>query len=176
MKPKVVSVVGARKVGKTTTVENLIEQLTMRGYRVSAIKHISKPQWSIDTPGKDSHRFAQKGAKTVVVVSPNETATIQKAPTENIKIQTLIAKAKADSDIILTEGFKKQVAKKTSIPKIAITTNQQQATEALKTYKPLLAFSGPYNTQNITQTVPYIDALKNPKELADLVEEKVLKN
>jgi molybdopterin-guanine dinucleotide biosynthesis protein MobB len=40
MKPKVIAVVGGKKVGKTTTTENLIKELTRRGLKVAAVKHI----------------------------------------------------------------------------------------------------------------------------------------
>ncbi len=172
MKPKIIAVVGGKKVGKTTTTENLISELTKRGYKVAAIKHISELDWTIDTPGKDSYRFAQHGAKTVIVVGKDEIATLEKIPTENIPISTLLKKAKG-YDIFITEGFKKTVAKKTTIPKIAVVTNQEEAETAQKTYKPILAFSGKYNPQN--PRIPYVNGLTEPRKLADLAEKKVLK-
>ncbi len=175
MKPKVIAVVGGKKVGKTTTTENLIRELTDRGYKVAALKHISEEDWTIDTPGKDTWRFAHSGAKTIVVLAPNEVTTIESGTTENINLQALLKRAK-DNDVIIIEGLKKTVAKKSSIPKIVVVTNQQEAENALKTYKPILAFSGPYNTQNLSITVPYADALKNPKKLADITEKTILKN
>ncbi|MCW4017130.1 MAG: molybdopterin-guanine dinucleotide biosynthesis protein B [Candidatus Bathyarchaeota archaeon] len=174
MKQKVIAVVGGKKVGKTTTAENLIAEFTRRGYRVAALKHISEPDWTIDTEGKDTWRFTHNGAQTVVAVGNNEIATIEKGSTEKISLKTLLKKVK-DYDLVVSEGLKKQVGKKRSIPKIAVTTNQQQAEQALKMYKPLLAFSGPYNPQEITDTVPYIDGLKNPQKLTDLAE-KTLQN
>jgi molybdopterin-guanine dinucleotide biosynthesis adapter protein len=169
MKRKVVSIVGGKKVGKTTTTENLIAELTKRGYKVTGIKHISEDDWTIDTPGKDTWRFAQKGAKKIVVLAPNEIVTIEKGNSEKISIEQLLRRAKGN-DIILTEGLKQSVAKKTSIPKIAVVTSQLEAEKALKNYKPILAFSGPFNTQNLTKTVPYVNGLTEPEKLADLVE------
>jgi molybdopterin-guanine dinucleotide biosynthesis protein B len=174
LKQKVIAIVGGKKVGKTTTTENLIRELTNRGYSVAAVKHISEPDFTIDTPEKDTYRFAQHGAKTIVAVGPNEVATVEKRPTQNMPLSALLKKCKGN-DVILTEGFKKIVAKKTSIPKIVVVTSQQEAENALQTYKPILAFSGPYNTQNLSGSIPYADALKNPKKLTDLVENKLLK-
>ena len=73
-----IAVVGTKKSGKTTTTENLIRELTKRGYNVAAIKHIPEPDFTIDTPGKDTWRYAQAGAKTVISVATNETVTIEK--------------------------------------------------------------------------------------------------
>jgi molybdopterin-guanine dinucleotide biosynthesis protein B len=175
LKPKVIAVVGAKKVGKTTTTENLIAELIKRGYKVAAIKHISEPQWTIDTPGKDTYRFGQKGANPIIVLAPNETVTIQKGATEKTTLTTLLKKA-TDTDVVLTEGFKKTVAKRTTVPKIAVVTTKEQAQQAQKTYKPILAFSGPFNTHELFPATPYINGLTEPGKLADLTEEKILKN
>ncbi len=83
--PKVVSVIGTKKSGKTTTVENLIAELTKRGYRVAAIKHVpERENFTIDTPGKDTYRYAERGAKTVIAVSASEIAVIEKVAAETI--------------------------------------------------------------------------------------------
>ena len=174
MKQTVISIVGGKKVGKTTTTENLTAQLTKRGYTVTAIKHISEENWTIDTPGKDTWRFAQKGAKKIVVLAPNEIVTIEKGNTEKINLKELLKRAKGN-DIVLTEGLKRTVAKKTSIPKIAVVTNQMDTEKALKNYKPIIAFSGPFDTASICKTIPYINGLTEPEKLTDLVE-KYLKN
>jgi len=174
LKPKVIAIVGGKKVGKTTTTENLIKELTKHSYKVAAIKHVSEPDFTIDTRGKDTWRFAQKGAKTVIIISPNEIATIEKGNTENTPLQTLLKKCK-ENDIVLIEGLKTQVAKKTSIFKIAVVTSKEETENATSKYKPIIAFSGPYNTEAINPEIPYADALKNPGKLASIVENQILK-
>ncbi len=169
MKPKVLAVVGGKKVGKTTTTENLIAELTKRGYKVAAIKHIAEPDWSIDTIGKDTYRFAQHGAKTIIAVAAKETVTIEKNDGKEINLRNLLRKA-PNCDVILTEGLKKEVAKKKNIPKIAVVISKEEAEEAMRNYSPILAFSGPYNTENLTREIPYADALKEPTKLADIAE------
>jgi molybdopterin-guanine dinucleotide biosynthesis protein B len=171
LKPPAIAVVGAKKVGKTTTTEKLITELTRRGYKVAAIKYISEPDFTMDTPGKDTWRYQQAGAKTIIAVSPNETATIEKEATP----LTALLKKCEDNDIILIEGFKKTVAKKTTIPKIAVVTTQEEAAAALEAYKPIIAFSGPYNTKPASPDTPYADATKNPEKLVDLIEKTILK-
>jgi len=174
LKPKVIAIVGGKKVGKTTTTESLINELTKRGYKVAAIKHVSEPDFTIDTPGKDTWRFAQKGAKTVIIISPNEVATIEKGNTENTPLRTLLKKCR-ENDIVLIEGLKTQIAKKTSIPKIAVVTSKEEVENAITKYKPIIAFSGPYNTEAINPEIPYADALKNPEKLATIVENQIPK-
>jgi molybdopterin-guanine dinucleotide biosynthesis protein B len=169
LKPPAIAVVGAKKVGKTTTTEKLVIELTRRGYRVAAVKHINEPEFTMDTPGKDTWRYQQAGAKTIIAVSPNETATIEKTATP---LQAVLKKCEGN-DIILIEGFKKTVAQDPSIPKIAVTTSQEQAEAALENYKPIIAFSGPHNPKNTR--IPYADATKNPEKLADLIEKTLKK-
>ena len=80
-----------------------------------------------------------------------------------------------ENDIILIEGLKKTVAKKTNIPKIVVVTSQEEAQEALRSYTPILAFSGPFDTKRINSSIPYFNALEDTEKLAD-VAEKILKN
>ena len=169
LKPKVIAVVGGKKVGKTTTTEKLITELTQRGFKVAAVKHVSETDFTIDTPGKDTWRYAQAGAKTILVISPNEIATIEKTNTENTPLNALVERCR-HNDIVFIEGLKKQVATNKTIPKIVVTTSQEQAENALKTYKPILAFSGPYNTETLNTRIPYADATKNPEKLANIIE------
>ncbi len=169
-----IAVVGTKKSGKTTTIENLIRELAKRGYKVVAIKHIPEPDFTIDTAGKDTWRYAQAGAKTVISVASNEIATIEKTPTDNTSLSTLLKKCRGN-DVVFIEGFKKLVAKKKNIPKIAVVKSMKEATDAIEAYKPILAFSGPYNTESLGFTVPYADGAKNPEKLTDIVENAVLK-
>jgi molybdopterin-guanine dinucleotide biosynthesis adapter protein len=175
MKIKAVAVVGTKKSGKTTTTENLIRELTKRGYKIATIKHVPEPEFTIDTQGKDTWRHAQAGAKTIVSAAPNEIATIEKTPLETVSLDALIKRCKGN-DIVFIEGLKKKVAKKRSIPKIVVAKTMDEAVNALAAYKPILAFSGPYNTENLNFEIPYADALKNPEKLADIVENKLLRD
>jgi len=174
MRIKAVAIVGVKKSGKTTTTENLIRELSKRGYKVATIKHVPEPDFTIDTPGKDTWRHAQAGAKTIVSVAANEIATIEKMSLENVSLNALMRRCKGN-DIVFIEGLKKGVSKRRSIPKIVVTKNMDEAVIALKKYKPILAFSGPHDTKGLTLEVPYADALKNSDKLADVVENKVLK-
>jgi len=169
-----IAVVGTKKSGKTTITENLIRELTKRGYKVAAIKHIPEPDFTIDTAGKDTWRYAQAGAKTVISVAANEIATIEKTTTSNVSLEKLLKKCRGN-DVVFIEGLKNLVASKKKILKIVVAKSQTEATNALETYQPILAFSGPYATENLGFQVPYADGLKNPEKLADIIENTLLK-
>ena len=173
MKPQAIAIIGGKRVGKTTTGEKLTSELVRRGYKIAAIKHISEPDFTMDSTGKDTWRYAQAGAKTIIAVSSNEIVTIEKSDAEKTRLSSLLKKCR-ENDIILIEGLKNQVAKNEAVPKIAITTTRVQAENALRMYKPILAFSGPYNTKPMNVNIPYADATKNPDKLADIIEKLLL--
>ncbi len=170
---KAVAIVGTKKSGKTTTTENLVHELTQRGYSVATIKHIPEPNFSIDAKGKDTWRHAQAGAKTIISVADNEIATIEKIPIEKVTINSLMRRCKGN-DIVFIEGLKKGIAKRRNIPKIVVTKTREEAMTATKVYEPVIAFSGPYNIKELKFTTPYVNAKTNPKELANLVEKWIL--
>ncbi len=166
-----IAVVGTKKSGKTTTIENLTRELTKRGYKVAAIKHINEPIFTIDTPGKDTWRYLQAGAKTIVATGQNQTITIENTGTQ---LATLLKKCKGN-DIVFIEGFKKTIAKNQTIPKIVVTKNPVEAENTIETYNPIIAFTGPYNTTNTYQNTPYANAQTNPKKLINIIEKTILK-
>lgn len=168
-----IAVVGTKKSGKTTTIENLTRELTKRGYKVAAIKHIPEPNFTIDTPGKDTWRYQQAGAHTIISVATNETATIEKTTTTPT-LETLLKKC-ADNDIVFIEGLKKQVAQNQTIPKIAAVKTKTEAENAMETYKPIIAFTGPYNTTKLNPNTPYANTQTNPQKLANTIQKTLKK-
>ena len=89
--------------GKTTLIEKIVMILRKKGLRVAVVKHASAG-FDLDKPGKDSWRFQQAGAGTVVLVGPTQMAVIkniEKDPT----VEELQQWA-GDADIIIHEGFK----------------------------------------------------------------------
>ena len=174
MKQQVIAVVGTKKSGKTTTIESLIRELTKRGYKVAAIKHVPETGHTIDTIGKDTWRYAQAGAKTIVSAAAGEIATIEKTSVETVKLNALIRKCKGN-DIVFIEGLKKMVAKRKDISKIVVAKTMDEAVGAIEAYKPILAFSGPFSTEDLNFQIPYADAKETLEKLADIVENRLLK-
>lgn len=163
---RVISVIGGKNSGKTTTIENLVKELTKRGINVAVIKHISQPFFTIDAPGKDTWKFAQAGAKTIISVAKNEIAKIEKVSIEKLTLSNLLKKCKKN-ELVIIEGLRKLVGSDDSIPKIIIAKTEKEANDAKKLYKPIIAFSGPIKLEK--ETIPYADGLINSKQLADIV-------
>jgi molybdopterin-guanine dinucleotide biosynthesis protein MobB len=169
LKPLIIAVLGSKSSGKTTTIEALTRELTRRGYKVATVKHIPEKDFTIDTKGKDTWRFAEAGAKKVVSISPKETAVIEKGEKSNLSIESITKKCQ-NSDIILIEGLRKILGKNPHVPKIVAVKSQEEIAEALKTFKPIIAFTGPYLAKGKDLPAPYFDVFREQAELAELVE------
>jgi len=169
LKATVIAVVGGKKSGKTVTIESLTRGLVKRGFRVAAVKHIPEPKFTIDTEGKDTWRYAQAGARTIIGVSSDEVATIEKMAMKSYPFGSIVKKCR-DVDVIFLEGFRRQVSKKRNILKIVITKSAEEASEALKVFKPILAFTGPYSTKSLNSDIPYVDISRNADEIIDIIE------
>ncbi len=167
MKPTVIAVVGSQNSGKTTTIEALTRELTKRGYKIAAVKHIPEPDFTIDTIGKDTWRFAQAGAKTIVALSANEIATIEKLKAESFSLEMILQKCEGN-DVVFLEGLRKLISKDEDIHKIVVVKSAEETLEAIRNLGHIVAFTGPYVLKN--NEIPYVDVLKNPEKLADLVE------
>ncbi len=174
MKPAVIAVVGGKKSGKTTTIELLTKELTKRGYKIAAVKHIPEPNFTIDREGKDTWRYAQAGATTVVGVSADEIATIEKTRQNDLTLKGIVQKCRG-SDLIFLEGFRELAAKDENVPKILVVNSSDEARRDLKTFHPIIALTGPTRLRTRDSHLPYVDVCKNAKRLADLVEKIVIK-
>jgi molybdopterin-guanine dinucleotide biosynthesis protein B len=68
-----IGVVGHKKSGKTTLIENLVREMTLRGQTVGTIK-MTVHDLEFDSPGKDTHRHRAAGAKQTLIKSKSEMA------------------------------------------------------------------------------------------------------
>jgi len=102
---KVVGIVGYKNSGKTTLALKIAKQLSSRGYRVAAIKHVSE---EIEQDDTDSGKYRSLLGQ-VVLAHPKKTVIFLQ-DTKNIEqvINFL------DADIIIVEGFKNE----STFPKI----------------------------------------------------------
>jgi len=172
-RPVVIAVVGSKSSGKTTTIEALTRELTKRGYKIAVVKHIPEPDFTIDTKGKDTWRFAQSGAKTIISVASDEIATIEKVKAKNFPLKEILQKCRGH-DIVFLEGFRKFVGKKKDMHKIVVVRSDREVSDAAKSFKPILAFTGPCSTEKLNPEIPYVNVLKNPEKIADIVGKVVL--
>jgi molybdopterin-guanine dinucleotide biosynthesis protein MobB len=116
----ILSIVGKSGSGKTTLIEKLIPELKKSGMHVAVIKHHAHSS-PIDIPGKDTWRFAQVGADSVIASSPAEIAQFERVARELTLNE--IASRIQDVDLILTEGFKREAAPKLEVSRAALGTD-----------------------------------------------------
>ena len=109
----IVSIVGKSDSGKTTFIEKLVPELTRRGYRIATVKH-DIHGFEVDREGKDSWRHKQAGAHTVVISSPEKVALIRDVD-RDLTLAEIREKFIQDVDLIVSEGFKKDVQPKIEI-------------------------------------------------------------
>ena len=169
----ILAVVGTSKSGKTTAIEMLLKGLTKKGFKIGSAKHIPEVGFTIDSEGKDTWRHTQAGASTVLSVSQKEVAIIKKINTENWDLKRMVSEFPDDTDLIILEGFKKLVDQDSSIPKLVTVKTVEDVKIALKRYKNILSFIVTFPFVEIETDIPFIDTLKEPEKLVDLVDQKV---
>jgi molybdopterin-guanine dinucleotide biosynthesis protein B len=103
MAPPIICIVGKKKSGKTTFIEQLLPELKALGISVGTIKHDAHT-FEMDVEGKDSWRHRKAGAETVCVSSPNRVAVIKKVDKE-MTLSEMADQFFADRQIIIAEGF-----------------------------------------------------------------------
>lgn len=106
---KILSVVGYKKSGKTTLVEQLVRALKKHG-SVGTIKHLH--EHTINTPDTDTWKHANAGADVVIGITPNE---LVKFTQNNDLSHGLDELANAGIAFAMVEGFKDS-----NLPKIAL--------------------------------------------------------
>jgi molybdopterin-guanine dinucleotide biosynthesis protein B len=109
----IISIVGKSDSGKTTLIEKLVPELIRRGYRIATVKH-DIHGFEVDREGKDSWRHKQAGAHTVVISSPKKVALIRDVE-KDLTLEEIREKLVQDVDLILSEGYKKDVQPKIEI-------------------------------------------------------------
>ena len=109
----IISIVGKSDSGKTTFIEKLLPELVRRGYRVATVKH-DVHGFEVDQEGKDSWRHKQAGAHTVIISSPTKVALIRDVE-KDLRLDEIRDKLVQDVELILSEGYKKDVQPKIEI-------------------------------------------------------------
>jgi molybdopterin-guanine dinucleotide biosynthesis protein MobB len=72
--PRILTIAGLKKSGKTTVAAALIRELRARGFRVGSVKTIKHHPLSLDQSGADTRRHAEAGAEFTVVLLDGELA------------------------------------------------------------------------------------------------------
>jgi len=161
----IISIVGKSDSGKTTLIEKLVPELTSRGYRVATVKH-DIHGFEVDQEGKDSWRHKQAGAHTVVISSPQKVALIRDVE-QDLTLDEIREKLVQDVDLILSEGYKKDVQ-----PKIEVFRKEKHKELMCGKEDNLVAIA---SNRAFDIGVPCVD-LEDMKGLADFIEKEFLKS
>ena len=100
MKRLAVAFSGPSNSGKTTLIEKISKQLNNK-LKIAIIKHDPKDKAKFDTDGKDSKRFFDSGAETIVV-SPTKTTYFSHNSRNLDKLIELFGQF----DLLMVEGLK----------------------------------------------------------------------
>jgi molybdopterin-guanine dinucleotide biosynthesis protein B len=160
----IVSIVGKSDSGKTTLIEKLVPELTRRGYRIATVKH-DVHGFEVDREGKDSWRHKKAGAHTVVISSPEKAALIRDVE-RDLNLGEIRDKLIRDVDLILSEGYKRDVQ-----PKIEIFRKEKHQKLLCAKEDNLIAI---VSDQTFNVGVPCFD-LEDMKGLSNFIEKEFLK-
>lgn len=161
----IISIVGKSDSGKTTLIEKLVPELTRRGYRIATVKH-DIHGFEVDREGKDSWRHKQAGAHSVVISSPTKAALIRDVE-RDMNLEEIREKLIRDVDLILSEGYKKDVQ-----PKIEVFRKEKHKKLLCTKKDHLVAIA---SNLKFRVGVPCFD-LEDTKGLADFIEKDFLKS
>ena len=161
----IISIVGKSDSGKTTFIEKLVPELVRRGYRIATVKH-DVHGFEVDREGKDSWRHKQAGAHTTVISSTQKIALIRDVE-KDFTLAELREKLIQDVDLILSEGYKKDVQ-----PKIEIFRKEKHQ-ELLCTKEDNLVAIVSDKEFDVGVSCFFLDDIKG---VADFIEKKFLKS
>jgi len=160
----IVSIIGKSHSGKTTLIEKIVPELVRRGYRVTTVKH-DLHSFEIDKEGKDSWRHKRAGAQDVVISSPRKVALIRDVD-KDMSLEELRDAFGGDADLILSEGFKKDIQ-----PKIEVFRKEEHGDLLCTKDVNLVAIA---SNRPFDIGVPCLN-LDDVKGIVDLIESKFLK-
>ena len=161
---KILLVVGKKKVGKTTLIENLITGLVSGGRKIGSMKYTTQDH-QFDTPGKDSFRHAQAGAESTLILSPTKIALFSRTLRKK-KLEELLGFVFADCDLVIGEGFKDS-----SFPKVEVFDSQKHSGLLCSPEDDLIAVVGDVDP---SLEVPYFSPTQIDS-LIELIEDRFLK-
>jgi molybdopterin-guanine dinucleotide biosynthesis protein B len=158
---KVFALKGFSKTGKTSVGAATIRELRRRGYTVGVVKNIHHENFSLDSPGTDTHAHKKSGAELVCARGPGETALIFEG---RLPIERILS--------FFTQDF---AALEGDFDFTSIITGKTAADIDAKLGGGAIAISGIFAENfgaNTYKNLPVINGLKDTARLADLIIEK----
>jgi len=176
---KLLAIVGSKNSGKTTTAECIISGLTRKGFRVGSIKHIRRPDFTIDTEGTNTWRHSQAGSEVVAAIAKNETDLIVKDDPETILPLVLKLMERQELDVIVIEGLHSSLGQRSDVFKIVTAHDTKELRGRLReTPPPIVAVTGIVSEQASQLTdigIPVFDSRADCQRLVQRIEDEVIR-
>jgi molybdopterin-guanine dinucleotide biosynthesis protein B len=164
---KCVAVVGGKHSGKTTVIENVLRQLKTRGYRVGVVKEMVRIP-TLDAPEKETNRYGEAGAETIVAIPRSETVIFFK---NRLSLGEVLSHLQG-LDYVLLEGFESEK----KLPRIVAAKTSEEAAQFCDGLT--VALSG-LILESETETakaaklgVPMLSSTRQAEKLADIVQQR----
>jgi molybdopterin-guanine dinucleotide biosynthesis adapter protein len=163
--PFIVSIVGYKKSGKTTLVEQMIPIIKSKGYKFGVLKYTGEglPE---ELEGRDTAKFRAAGAETVGLCGDDHFSLFKAGGHPALPLERLAAFFFPEADLVLTEGFKKQ-----SFPKIALLSEGQEENLLAEVQGVVLATVG---TKPFRDDLPHFQPGEADR-IVELLEKRFLK-
>ena len=153
----------------------MVSKLAGEGYRIGVIKHIYHKGFKVDKEGTNTWRYTKAGAKVITAVSADQIVVIKKAETElNDLEQVIELLGNEQLDIIVVEGFRDLVEKRTDVLKIITAKDAGTLKSTLEvTAPPIIAVTGVIGKQKPESKleIPILDIPAEGEQLLKLVKE-----
>ena len=160
---KIITIVGIRKSGKTSTVTALVEAIRRRGKRVGTCKTVFCPTFSMDKSTSNTAKHRRAGSELVCARARFETTFLYP---EALPLSKILEQYKG-CDYVLLEGDYYA-----PVPRIVCAHLAEDA--LLRMNSRTLAFSGRISQKNdIELPLPRFNALDNADALLDYIDEKI---
>ena len=160
---KIITIVGIRKSGKTSTVTALVEAIRRRGKRVGTCKTVFCPTFSMDKSTSNTAKHRRAGSELVCARARFETTFLYP---EALPLSKILEQYKG-CDYVLLEGDYYA-----PVPRIVCAHLAEDA--LLRMNSRTLAFSGRISQKNdIELPLPRFNALDNADALLDYIDKKI---
>ena len=170
---KIIDVAGLKKSGKTTVIENIVSEMSSRGYKVGTVKKIHIPDFTIDHEGKDTYRHKHAGADFVISLAQEEIALIKNLEGQR-ELSAVMDLIPDNTDFLICEELNEQLNDILYIITLKDLADLDETFQVRAIGNKVLAISGVVSSKNVTfDKYPIIDSTTKDgkKRLVDMIVE-----
>lgn len=110
-----------------------------QGHRVLSAKHVGEPEFSLDSPGTDSYRHLEAGAKATFLHSETSTSLLLQHPITDLNQLLHYGRTAISADVVILEGFREWTQRSPDIAKVICVRNLEEIMEfQAETASPIL--------------------------------------